>query len=117
MMRTTTLTGRKHTNGFTTSNLFVPRAYLMKNLLRTSMTDIPLQRLRPMLGTHLLWLDRVEDEFLSWTVSYVFATVHLYLRHLKGQGIGCLSVVNRTRASHPEKWHVEQVEVQESQES
>lgn len=70
-----------------------------------------------MLGEHLLWHDRIQDELLSWTMSYVFATVHLYLRHLKGQEIGILSMINRTRAFHPEKWHIEQSESQESQES
>lgn len=77
--------------------------------VRTSINDIPLQELRPMLGQHLLWRDRIQDELLSWTISFVFATVHLYLRHLKGQEIGCISAINRTRASHPEDWHVEQL--------
>ncbi|KAI4718525.1 hypothetical protein E4T48_05217 [Aureobasidium sp. EXF-10727] len=45
-------------------------------------------------------------------MSYLFATVHLYLRHLKGQEIECISMINRTRALHPEEWHVEQLESQ-----
>ncbi|CAD0111108.1 unnamed protein product, partial [Aureobasidium uvarum] len=116
MFRSSTLVGTKHTNGFTTQTLFVPAAHLMTDLatrrgidetswIRTSMTEIPLQELRPMLGHHLLWRDRIQDELLSWTMSYLFATVHLYLRHLKGQEIGCVSTINRTRASHPEEWH------------
>ncbi|CAD0084870.1 unnamed protein product, partial [Aureobasidium vineae] len=114
MFRSSTLTGRKHTNGFTTPTLFVPGAHLVKDLasrkgrdetswIRASLSDIPLQELRPM----------IQDELLSWTMSYLFATVHLYLRHLKGQDIECISMINRTRAVHPEKWHVEQLESQE----
>jgi hypothetical protein len=120
MFRTVTLVGPRHTNGFTTSSLFIPSAHLdIKDIswTRKSMTDIPLQEFRPMLGEHLLWRDRTQDELLSWTMSYVFATVHLYLRHLKGQEIGFLSAINRTRAFRPEKWHVEQSESQESQKS
>jgi hypothetical protein len=123
MFRTTTLNGKDHTNGFTTPNLSVPSANLMKDFeprrgiddtswIRTSITDIPLQELRPMLGEHLLWLNRTQDELLSWTISYLFAIIHLYLRHLNGQGIGCISMINRTRASHPEEWYVEQLESQ-----
>jgi hypothetical protein len=119
MFRTTTLDGKDHTNGFTTSNQFVPSANLMKDrgiddtsCIRTSITDIPLQELRPMLGEHLLWKNRVQDELLSWTISYLFAIIHLYLRHLNGQGIGCIAMINRTRASHPGKWHIEQLEPQ-----
>jgi hypothetical protein len=62
-----------------------------------------------MLGHHLLWRDRIQDELLSWTISYLFACVHLYLRHLKGQEIASISMINRTRAVHPESWHVEQL--------
>lgn len=62
-----------------------------------------------MLGEHLLWHDRIQDELLSWTMSYVFAVVHLYIRHLKGQGIAYISAINRDRASHPEKWYDEQL--------
>ncbi|KAI4843388.1 hypothetical protein E4T44_06761 [Aureobasidium sp. EXF-8845] len=123
MFRSTTLTGTKHTNGFTTPEFFIPSANLMRDLssrkgrndtswIRPSITDIPLEELRPMLGYHLLWCDRVQDELLSWTMSYLFAVVHLYLRHLKGQGIACISMINRNRASHPEKWHMEQLEPQ-----
>lgn len=61
-----------------------------------------------MVGHHLLWHDRIPDELLSWTETSVFAIVHLYLRHLKGQGMGILSAINRSRASRPAKWHVEQ---------
>ena len=123
MFRSTTLTGPKHTNGFTTPYLFIPSAHLMRDRsnrrgindtswIRTSITDIPLQEFRPMLGQHLLWRDRIQDELLSWTMSYLFATVHLYLRHLKDQGVACISPINRARASHPEKWHLEQLVLQ-----
>ncbi|KAG9893949.1 hypothetical protein KCU78_g14288, partial [Aureobasidium melanogenum] len=124
LFRTFTTTGARHTNGFATSTLYVPSANLMADLvgregeryptwIRDSMTDIPLQELRPMLGEHLLWQDRIQDEFLSWTMSYLFATVHLYLRHLDGQGMGYISMINRTRAVHPKKWYLEQSEDQE----
>ncbi|KAK6001054.1 hypothetical protein QM012_003137 [Aureobasidium pullulans] len=120
LFRATTLTGKRHTNGFTTSTLYIPSASLMGDLstrqsedetsrASTSITDIPLQVLRPMLGHHLLWRDRVQDELLSWTVYWPFAVIHLYLRHLKGQGLGYLSPINRFRASQRVKWHVEQV--------
>lgn len=115
MFRSTTLTGPRHTNGFTTSILFIPSAYLMGDRnsrrvihhtseIRISMMRIPLQILRPMLGQHLLWRDRIQDQLLSWTMSYNFAIVHLYLRHLKGQEDACVSAIDRTRATHPD-WH------------
>jgi hypothetical protein len=61
-----------------------------------------------MIGYHILWCDRTQDELLSWTISYLFAIIHLYLRHLDGQGIGCVSMINRNRAVHPGRWYVEQ---------
>jgi len=70
------------------------------------MTRIPLQIFRPMLGGHLLWRDRIQDQLLSWTMSFVFAIVHLYLRHLKGQGVAYVSAINRMKARHPD-WHGE----------
>lgn len=81
--------------------------------IRDSIFDIPLQELRTMLGEHLLWQDRIQDELLSWTMSYLFATVHLYLRHLDGQEMGYISMINRTRAVHPKKWYLEQSDAQE----
>lgn len=47
-------------------------------------------------------------------MSWPFAVVHLYLRHLKGQGVGYLSPINRTRAVQPQKWYLEQLEPQEN---
>lgn len=66
-----------------------------------------------MLGEHLLWQDRIQDELLSWTMSYLFATVHLYLRHLDGQEMGYISIINRTRAVHPKEWYLEKSMTQE----
>ncbi|KAH0009212.1 hypothetical protein KCU78_g10848, partial [Aureobasidium melanogenum] len=123
LFRSFTLLGKKPTNGFTTQDLFVPSAHFMRDLLsrkgrdetswiRTTMAEIPLQELRVMLGHHLLWRDRIQDELLSWTISYLFATVHLYLRHLKGQEIGSIAMINRTRALQPTEWHMEQIKPQ-----
>ncbi|KAG9681402.1 hypothetical protein KCU95_g13085, partial [Aureobasidium melanogenum] len=120
MFRTSTLLGNRPTNGFTTQDLFVPSAHLMRDLpsregrdetywIRTNMVDIPLQELRVMLGHHLLWRDRIQDELLSYTVSYPFAVVHLYLRHLKGQEIGSIAMINRMRALQPEEWYTEEM--------
>lgn len=81
-----------------------PRLIHHTSRIRISMMHIPLQIFRPMLGQHLLWRDRIQDQLLSWTMSYVFAIVHLYLRHLKGQEVACVSAINRTGATHP-NWH------------
>lgn len=51
-----------------------------------------------MLGEHLAWNDRIQDELLSWSDSWLFAILHLYQRHLKGQGDGYLFCVDRRRA-------------------
>ncbi|THX79262.1 hypothetical protein D6D04_05278 [Aureobasidium pullulans] len=107
--RATTSLGPGHTNGSTTSGRFAPGAADKRHTgdeidfaqMHTSISDIPLGVIRPMLGWHLLWKDRTLDELLSWTSSYVFAMVHLYLRHLDGQEAGYITTINRTRATRP----------------
>lgn len=122
--RTFTLDGIGYTNGFTSltdvitflpSDAFVPDWNHRKGegdptQMRASIFDILLEELRPMLGYHLLWRNRIQDELLSWTSSYLFATVHLYLRHLKGQKVGYVAMINRTRAFHPTRWYLRQPE-------
>jgi len=67
-----------------------------------------------MLGQHLLWRDRSQDELLSWTISYPFAIVHLHGRHVRGQEAAFISAINRNRAYYLEKWHVERPIPQEN---
>ncbi|KAG9529929.1 hypothetical protein KCU93_g2958, partial [Aureobasidium melanogenum] len=125
LFRAFTTTGTRHTKGFATPTLYVPSGNLMPDMegrrgerhptwTHDLMTDIPLEVLRVMVGEHLLWRDRIPDELLSWTMSYLFATVHLYRRHLDGQEIGYISMINRTRAVRPEKWYLERLEPQHS---
>ncbi|KAG9763256.1 hypothetical protein KCU73_g1518, partial [Aureobasidium melanogenum] len=125
LFRAFTTTGTRHTKGFATPTLYVPSGNLMPDMegrrrerhptwTHDLMADIPLEVLRVMVGEHLLWRDRIPDELLSWTMSYLFATVHLYRRHLDGQEIGYISMINRTRAVRPEKWYLERLEPQHS---
>ncbi|KAH0404992.1 hypothetical protein KCU89_g561, partial [Aureobasidium melanogenum] len=125
LFRAFTTTGTRHTKGFATPTLYVPSGNLMPDMegrrrerhptwTHDLMADIPLEVLRVMVGEHLLWRDRIPDELLSWTMSYLFATVHLYRRHLDGQEIGYISMINRTRAVRPEKWYLERLEPQYS---
>lgn len=82
--------------------------------IHDSISEIPLQNFRVMLGEHILWRDRIQDELLSWTVTYLFVTVHLYRRHLDGQEGGHIALINRTRAVCPNKWYLERSEPQQS---
>ncbi|KEQ85518.1 hypothetical protein M438DRAFT_364598 [Aureobasidium pullulans EXF-150] len=121
LFRAYTLDGMKHTNGLTTPRLYAPSAAFIPDLkhragnmdflqMRRSIYDIPQEELRPMLGDHLLWKDRIQDELLSHTSSCLFGIVHLLLRHLKGQGEGYLAIINRTRAFRLERWYKQQPE-------
>jgi hypothetical protein len=74
--------------------------------MRRSIYEIPPEELRAMLGEHLLWNDRIQDELLSYTSSYLFGIVHLRLRHSKGQKHGYMAMMNRKRAFRPENGQV-----------
>lgn len=86
--RSVTSSGRYHTNGHATERFFSPSAALDGRHCRPDVWDIPISELTVMLGEHLAWNDRIQDELLSWTDSWLFAIVHLYQRHVKGQGDG-----------------------------
>ncbi|KAH0367984.1 hypothetical protein KCU65_g4319, partial [Aureobasidium melanogenum] len=125
LFRAFTTTGTGHTQGFATPTLYAPSGNFMSDLqgrlgerhptwIYDSINDIPLQDLRVMVGAHLLWRDRIPDELLSWSMSYLFATVHLYRRHLDGQEIGYIAMINRTRAVRPQNWYLERLKPQQS---
>lgn len=69
------------------------------------MLEIPVEGARIMIGHHLLWLDRNNDELLSWTTSVIFVLVHAQGRQYKGQGdpqVGFIDRGKTTRAKTPE---------------
>lgn len=98
--RSVTSTGRKHTNGHATETFFSPSATLDGRHCRPDVWDIPLGELAVMIGDHLAWNDRIQDEMLSWTDSWLFAIVHLYLPHLKGQTDAYLFCLDDRRRAH-----------------
>lgn len=95
LARAVTCDGPRHTNGHTTKYLYLPSAAIGGRSCSRDICSYPISFYAAMLGTHLPWDDRIQDEFLSWTDSWLFAVVHLYLRHLKGQREGYLCCVKR----------------------
>ncbi|KAI5246773.1 hypothetical protein E4T42_06188 [Aureobasidium subglaciale] len=119
--RAYTLVGSGCTNGLTTPSLYMPSASFIPDRkhrlddidvrqMHKSIYSIPLEVARPMVGGHLRWDDRIQDEFLSHTSSFLFGIVHLLLRHLEGQKDGYLSAINRTRAFRKVGWYKVQPE-------
>lgn len=50
------------------------------------MANMKLYDLANMIGYHLGWANRVESQFLSWTISILFVFTHMMRRHELGQG-------------------------------
>lgn len=99
LARSVTLSGARHTNGHATETHFSPSGALDGRECHGSIFDIPFVQLAPMLGDHLAWSNRIQDEILSWTNSWLFAIVHLYLRHLNGQSDAYLFCIDRRKAT------------------
>jgi hypothetical protein len=84
--RTHSLDGRKRTSGLTTPVIIIPnnQYHCFKNY-HDSVTALPAEKAQLMLGCHLKWDDRVEDEFISYSKSILFLLVHALRRHELGQ--------------------------------
>ena len=72
LWRLYSLAGLRKTTGFTSPVVNMPHAHLHKILVAESITQLNIETGANILISHLLWKNRVEDLYLSYTVSPIF---------------------------------------------
>lgn len=65
--------------------MYLPSSYRQKVKVFGKFDNMTMEDAALMLSKHICWLNRRENEFLSWTCSLLFLFSHAILRHEKGQ--------------------------------
>lgn len=83
--RTYSFEGFRVSSGFSSPIIYLPNSHKHKLKIHSTLRDLTREDASNLLGAHLSWQNRCEDEFLSWTTSPLFLFPHAILRHEKGQ--------------------------------
>ncbi|KAF2757158.1 hypothetical protein EJ05DRAFT_57597 [Pseudovirgaria hyperparasitica] len=99
LFRAYSLEGAKRTKGFCSPEFFRPPTDMNTNkYCYDSLFDMPIEEVKVMGGNHLMWKDRNDDQFISWSRSMLFAIEHALGRSRKGQSQCYISAMETSQA-------------------
>lgn len=103
LFRVYSLGGVHSSSGLTTPQVYLPNSYRQKIKVFGDLANMTTKDCSLMLTAHTCWLNRREDEFMSWTSSPLFMFAHAILKHEKGQRDIYIAFGNTRKLRTPDK--------------